>query len=574
MISPIDSSRTTIQRMTMRWLGPQRDAHTPATALRVENLLNQADWRPRAMQPGEILLIRRFSLPAALRTNQFTLHGWDASLTDALDAVYRTAVRPRPGTALSQANALLFEDAVALLLSLTSEVLAARSSELATQAWYWPQVMGSEWVYTTSALLGAVWSRYAAQVPAALAYMSAQQTQQACAVLSHADARRVWQTLASVYALPLPSALLARADEFTVNDIHPPWQRWLSTERAGLGSKTTQLLLGVCAVLHRAPAHARSAKFMAQVGAWWQGSQTSVAALDKTHLTHSSVSDVDDLPRLVASTSPITADAERTPTNAPAPIHVDKPKQRHIEASATEATSPISDALVTMDEHAAHEQQGPEKMLGEPSVARLAGVKTQLGGVFFLVNVLKQLKLPDDLDASTSGWDVITLLAWRLLDQHAQTDTYADDPIWAVLRHLANREANFIDKTNESSINGRVNKPGFSEKPGLFTLVSSVFDVPIGLSEWLTRGVEFVCQQLTHEDTADEGPSRFSSSPAAILLCKAGTVNTSRTHVDMYFPMHTADTRLRQVGLDANPGWVPDLGYIIQFHFDLDEKNS
>jgi hypothetical protein len=29
----------------------------------------------------------------------------------------------------------------------------------------------------------------------------------------------------------------------------------------------------------------------------------------------------------------------------------------------------------------------------------------------------------------------------------------------------------------------------------------------------------------------------------------------------------------RRVGLDANPGWVPDLGYILLFHF-VEEANA
>jgi hypothetical protein len=55
--------------------------------------------------------------------------------------------------------------------------------------------------------------------------------------------------------------------------------------------------------------------------------------------------------------------------------------------------------------------------------------------------------------------------------------------------------------------------------------------------------------------------------PLAPLLARAGRLVLSQTHIDLYMGFDQISVAARRVGLDANPGWVPDLGYIILFHF-------
>ena len=42
----------------------------------------------------------------------------------------------------------------------------------------------------------------------------------------------------------------------------------------------------------------------------------------------------------------------------------------------------------------------------------------------------------------------------------------------------------------------------------------------------------------------------------------------SRTHVDVLLVLDQADVRVRAIGLDQDPGWVPALGRIVLFHFE------
>ena len=42
----------------------------------------------------------------------------------------------------------------------------------------------------------------------------------------------------------------------------------------------------------------------------------------------------------------------------------------------------------------------------------------------------------------------------------------------------------------------------------------------------------------------------------------------TRTHVDVVFTLEQIRLELRLAGLDHNPGWVPELGHVITFHFE------
>ena len=43
---------------------------------------------------------------------------------------------------------------------------------------------------------------------------------------------------------------------------------------------------------------------------------------------------------------------------------------------------------------------------------------------------------------------------------------------------------------------------------------------------------------------------------------------TSRTHVDVVMNLEAIDLAARISGLDQDPGWVPELGRIVLFHFE------
>jgi len=51
------------------------------------------------------------------------------------------------------------------------------------------------------------------------------------------------------------------------------------------------------------------------------------------------------------------------------------------------------------------------------------------------------------------------------------------------------------------------------------------------------------------------------------LVRRDAWVSATPTHIDVIFAMDDVDMRLRRLGLDADPGWVPWFGRIVNFHF-------
>lgn len=51
------------------------------------------------------------------------------------------------------------------------------------------------------------------------------------------------------------------------------------------------------------------------------------------------------------------------------------------------------------------------------------------------------------------------------------------------------------------------------------------------------------------------------------LIHRPGRVVQSETHWDVMFDINQTDLRLRRMALDSDPGWVPWLGKVVQFHY-------
>jgi hypothetical protein len=52
------------------------------------------------------------------------------------------------------------------------------------------------------------------------------------------------------------------------------------------------------------------------------------------------------------------------------------------------------------------------------------------------------------------------------------------------------------------------------------------------------------------------------------MLCHQGYVTLTNTHLDIFMKLDEINLSLRRTGLDCDPGWMPDLGYIVLFHFE------
>jgi hypothetical protein len=60
---------------------------------------------------------------------------------------------------------------------------------------------------------------------------------------------------------------------------------------------------------------------------------------------------------------------------------------------------------------------------------------------------------------------------------------------------------------------------------------------------------------------------RHARMDLAELLQRPAWVSASPTHLDVLFPLEAVDLRLRRLGLDRDPGWLPWFGRIVAFHY-------
>jgi hypothetical protein len=255
-------------------------------------------------------------------------------------------------------------------------------------------------------------------------------------------------------------------------------------------------------------------------------------------------------------------------------------------------------------------------------------VSTALGGVFFLVNVLKALQLPQSLEKECDcqlglgSWELIELIARCLLRSSDAHLTH--DPLWALLMVLDGRSAeqkagaNFSPpayyRIPESWIPQEATDPleiRYSERrlevwnPLGFPQLIRYFDQPpsrtiieqeleknraratflrlrrhprwyrgaealnLTLDRPLRHLLSFLMPFLRWRLAAGLGLGAVPKPDLAkALLLRVSNIWVTSTHVDLVMGLNQATTPVRFAGLDTDPGWVPELGRVVKFHFN------
>ncbi len=206
-------------------------------------------------------------------------------------------------------------------------------------------------------------------------------------------------------------------------------------------------------------------------------------------------------------------------------------------------------------------------------------VVTSLAGVFYLVNLIRELDLPhcfDDqcpLSRTIGAWGVLELLARGILSRSSLVTQ--NDLIWKILAQADHRElpippgVNFYlphdlylpqkwqsYKFSSLSVNQDM-QPIHSAHPLLKDLNPSVF-------RWLEFVIPFICS-LLHERLNITSPRQQDWIP--VLIVYPGKVYLTTSHVDVVMSLDHISMPVRVAGLDCNPGWVPDFGRVFYFHF-------
>jgi hypothetical protein len=312
------------------------------------------------------------------------------------------------------------------------------------------------------------------------------------------------------------------------------------------------------------------------------------------------------------------------PTNAEVREHRSGPDRA---PSAPDAVQPVADEQEVIAEGTDQETAGAQNVPLEGVETALGGALYLVNLCAWL-----ELPgcWPGDALAAMGGWGIVEALARGLLGQfHAR---YRADPLWAALADLAGRAPGQIlgeaaastieppdafclsprwlarfgprgphwlaaerggrlllaDEASgcliaDVALAGRALADAAQAEltaytarlPGLAWALGEVAVPPLNqdaascMSAWVARWLECVLPftRLLLARLLVE-PALASGAPALGLLGVSGVLQVSRTHVDLRAGLDQISMALRRAGLDRDPGWVPDLGRIVLFHYD------
>jgi hypothetical protein len=311
-------------------------------------------------------------------------------------------------------------------------------------------------------------------------------------------------------------------------------RRWAGTW--GLSDRRTAWLAGI-ALTADAPALAADPRLAARV----TGLLTGVAAAALAALSGppeprlpagsvgrddaielSGMTDGADAVSAPGAPAPVGADDASPPPSAPPDVVSGRPD----DAAPTTDPLPAADGAV-----AAPAADRPALADPEPADAPAASRRraapwvgiptpTAAGGLLFLIRPLARLGLPRWIAAAP---DRAGFAAALLLHVARGAGVDADDPIFAILAPDPG-------------------DPGAADRGRYRDLVTW----RLALAGWSRRRLE---------------------RPLAAIVRRPGRIVATPTHIDLLFPLRDADHHLRASGLDVDPGWVPWLGRVVQFHY-------
>jgi hypothetical protein len=655
---------TTIEHVRLR----RARLEAPAARQRLSYLFSSAALRPTAMPPAAVLVVRCMSDPLPGRIAREIESAaapsveWENAAQARLEEMYRSAARPATGAVPSSAEAVLFADQGELLACLALDVDA-----YAANSWWWKSILRHRFPAQAGGWVEA-WAEHPLYVPAAFEQLDG--LGQAAKIVRRMSPWQAWRLLLAVgRAFGLPESafvaggskmgarqepetgisssfkLLIGADAETAaaetrgqreadanrmgSAVPPPWEPYVAgravSEDLGVERRA---LLGVSLLLRSAPQLARSDALALRLRMWleseraregqsWSGNERPKddAASSIRFVRFGADGGEPAAPvRLSGGSGEAAqpAQAESALRTAADGRGNAAPTEEQLSGSEdgfadSLAGSIVSDAAAGSQDANPSFQSTAEKSGEQARVQFENGCRTRLGGVFYLVHLLRQSMLLD-FNVGFGGWALLELLA-RCLLNGVPIDV-GSDPAWAVLaqldgraegthpgsrfeplpvyeapeRWLRNLDSSMryvrfrsgwvelwhpegfltLDSREElvprSSLSdcARLNR----RQRRAFGLAASVCPLGLTVTPELRRFLHFVLpyarwrlRQTTRNARVEE------------ILLRDGTLYVTHSHVDLVMGMNQIGIAARVAGLDANPGWTPELGKVIQFHF-------
>ena len=610
------------------------DVEATVARLRLSSLLASASLQPAAMPPSAVLVVRSMAdplpgriageLPAAATVTS----EWEHAARDRLGGLYARAARPAWGPVSPSAEAVLFADYGELLACLASDL-----SSGAAAGWWWQSIL-KRYSIRLPGSWTSLWEEQTQYVPSALEHLVSRN--RAMTVLERIAPVQAWRLLlamARVFDLPeslFPRASLpafartqgpnlaaltapqslapetrpgapnarggaqARGDPAAgLGRIQLPWEPHVAAEAtpASLGVER-RAFLGLGLLLSRAPGRALSPAFARLFANWLAAPETGESPLSRT--SPSSRAEPDP---------PSGREPRQSPPDEQARVKIgmDKPPVAPDKTLAPAARPPVMEP--------ARETAVPQRWTPRDEIPRDWGsaVATRMGGILYLIHLLRKAELARHFETGLSGWALLELLARCLLG--VSFPAVADDPIWEALAELDGRNpqappgaefqplptytapdswlrqlephkrmARFrsrgvelwtpeavlvLDSTESMAAAAYSNSPRVPRADRRrFRRAAEVRPIDLPLSRELRRFLRFVLPYARWRLF-----QVLRGIPLEEALSRRGKLIVSKCHIDLVMDMNQISVPVRLAGLDANPGWVPELGRIVTFHF-------
>lgn len=184
---------------------------------------------------------------------------------------------------------------------------------------------------------------------------------------------------------------------------------------------------------------------------------------------------------------------------------------------------------------------------------------TVAGGLLFLLPLLARLGLP--------GWrsgldDTPTFVASVLGLALQRLQIPADDPAWTLATNSA------VSAAPSPSPGPRLSRCAAAAPVGWQDPRLAPPRLAAGLMAWrLGDAACGAAQAALWLDASRHWLRRIGHLGLASLVRRPGTLALTPTHADVFFKLEQTDLRVRRLGLDVDPQWLPWFGRVVAFHY-------
>jgi hypothetical protein len=510
---------------------------------RLQNVLSDVSLEPR-LPPSATLFIRKLNdpLPGSIQLDNphaRAPHAWRHAFQTRFDQLVSSAARPAHGYVADSVESVVFYDYAELLACLTADWC----SGVAMTRWWWQALIRRG---DLSWLVRKFWRARVEYVPAALEHVVRKGILvEFVSQLSEVEVREILQRVVSTFGVTRMTRI--KAADFSLLDVAPevphvsqlrtpmPWRAVVPESDTPLLRPVQQLFVGIVLMIHRAPSRVRTLSFAREVDHWIQ------TVLSAPPPESPAIVDEPIEPELLTPAEPVAPIRENPIPSPPVIPRPASPPEGSV-SSVFHGTDQIkiANAIFRYEEPALPPEvititpiietppPPPEPIVVTSTVPEsldAVTIETNLGGLFYLINLAIFLEIYSDFTSPVerfhddlSIWDFVAIVG-KELDQETK------DPIWELLRNLADREDELITPP------------------------------------WLTDLLPHIRARLHLALGIDDGL-------AEILLHHYAKITFTPTHLDVFFSLSDHPIEIRLSGLDRNPGWVPAAGRFIAFHYD------